>query len=208
MRKYLLSIAVFVLAFGIFSVSALRSASIDRAFAATVPTTKPVVQPTPFVDYTIVFPGKVLPDSPLWTLKAIRDWAWYFVTIDPLKKAELALLFSDKRLIASKLLLEAKKPDLAVSTFTKGEKYLEIAVREEEIARQKGKDTSEFLKKLANASLKHRQITEEEILPMAPEDAKPEIIKMQIYAKTTYKLCKEILTSKGIEVPKDPFNGQ
>lgn len=208
MRKYLLSIAVFVLAFGIFSVSALRSASIDKVFAAAVPTVKPLVQPTPFVDYTIVFPGKILPDSPIWTLKATRDWFLYSVTMDPLKKAELALLFSDKRLIASKLLLEAKKPDLAVSTFTKGEKYLEIATKQEEVARQKGMNTTEFVKKLALASLKHRQVTEEEILPMAPEDAKPEIIKMQIYAKTTYRLSKEILISKGIEVPKDPFNGQ
>ncbi len=204
----ILSCAVFVLAFGVFSVSALQSTSSSRVFAVTLPTIKSTAVPTPFVNYTLLFPGKILPDNPLWTVKVMRDWIWYRLTNDPLKKAELALTFSDKRLVSSKLLFEAKKPDLAVSTYTKGEKYLEIAFQEEEIARKGGKDTSEFLTKLANASLKHRQITEEELLPIAPEDAKPEIIKVEIYAKDTYKHCRELLTSMGKVSPKDPFNGQ
>ena len=205
MKKYFLGLTVFVLAFGIFLVSALKS-SPAKIYANTVPT--PVAAPKIVVDYTMPYPGKTLPDNPLWSLKAIRDWTWYRFTGDPLKKAELALLFSDKRLISSKLLFESKKPDIAVSTLTKGEKYLEIAFNQEEIARKKGKDTSEFVAKLANAALKHRQVIEEELLPISPEDAKPEIIKVEFYAKNTYKLCTEVLNSMGKVSPKDPFNGQ
>lgn len=207
MRKYLLGLAVFVLAFGVFLVSALHS-SPSKAFALAPSTPKPAASPTPQIVYTMPFPGGVLPDNPLWNVKAARDWVWYYTSVDPLKKAELALLFSDKRLQASKLLLETKKSNIAVSTFTKGEKYLEIAFTQEEVARKNGADTSDFLVKLATASLKHRQITENDLLPMAPDDARPEIIKDEFYAKTTYKSCLYLLNSKQIAAPKDPFNGQ
>jgi len=207
MRKYLLGFAVFVLSFGVFLVSALHS-SPSKAFTLKPSTPQPIPSQTPQVNYAMSFPGGILPDNPLWNLKAARDWTWYYITVDPLKKAELALLFSDKRLAASKTLFKNKKADIAVTTFTKGEKYLEVAFSEEEIARKDGKDTSDFLIKLATASLKHRQMTENDLLPLAPEDAKPEIIKEEVYAKTTYKSCLYILNSKGITAPKDPFNGQ
>ena len=136
----------------------------------------------------------------------MRDRIWYIVTRSPLKRAELALLFSDKRLILSKSLFEIKKPDIALSTLTKGEKYLELAVNQEKVAREKGIDTSEFLARFAMASLKHRQVIEE-ILILAPEDAKPEIVKMEDYSKNAYKAARDALNSKGIASPKDPFDG-
>jgi len=207
MKRLLLGSVVFALSFGVFLVSALHS-SPSRAFTLKPSTPKPTSSPTPQITYFISFPGSILPDSPLWTLKAARDWVEYYTTVDPLKKAELALLFSDKRLAASEILLKNKKADVGVTTFTKGEKYLEVAFSEEEAARKGGQNTSDFLIKLATASLKHRQVTEDEILPAAPEDAKPEIIKDEFYAKDTYKSCLYILNSKGIPAPKDPFNGQ
>jgi len=207
MRKYLLGTVVFVLAFGVFLVSALHS-SPSRAFSLAPVTPKPVASPTPQINYTLSFPGNVLPNSPLWTLKVARDWVWYYVTIDPLKKAELALLFSDKRLVASEVLFKDKNANVAVSTLTKGEKYLEVAFNQEEIARKSGEDTSNFLVKLATASIKHRQVTEEDLLPLAPEDAKPEIIKNEFYTETIYKSCLHLLNSEGKSTPKDPFNWQ
>ncbi len=209
MRKYLLSCAVFVLAFGVFSVSVMRSAAVSYSFAATVPTPTPTAASvvTPQVDYQIPFIGNILPDSPLWSVKALRDWLWYRFTFDHLKKAELALLFSDKRLIASKVLFENKKPGIALSTLTKGEKYLEISWKEEEIARNNGQDTTSFLTILATSSLKHKQVIEE-TLKIVPEDVKPEIIKVEDYANNTYKSSRDALNHKGIVAPKDPFNGQ
>lgn len=208
MRKYLLSTVVFVLAFGIFLVSAFKSCT-PKVFATTLSTPKPTTnKELPQVDYQMAYTGKILPDSPLWSIKALRDWLWYYMTIDPLKKAELALLFSDKRIMASQILLESKKPDIAVSTFTKGEKYLEIASEQELVARKKGIDTSSFVFKMAASSLKHRQIIEQEILPIAPEDARPEIIKIEYISKNVYKMAKERLDSLGKTYPKSPFSGQ
>lgn len=209
MRKYLFGTLAFVLAFGVFSVSVLRCSSVSKVYATSLSTPKPkVIKELPQVDYQMAYIGKILPDNPLWSVKVIRDWIWYYVTVNPLKKAELALLFSDKRILASKLLLESKKPDIAISTFTKGEKYLEIAANQEVEARKKGIDTSDFVFKLANSSLKHRQIIEQDILPIAPEDARPEIIKIEYISKNIYKMAKENLDSLGKTSPKSPFDGE
>jgi hypothetical protein len=108
----------------------------------------------------------------------------------------------------SRDLFENKKADTALPTITKGEKYLEVASKEEGVARSKGVDTTSFLTKLALASLKHRQLIEESILPIAPEDARPEIVKTEDYAKNIYKSSRDALNSRGIVAPKDPFDGQ
>jgi hypothetical protein len=210
MRKYLYGVVAFVLAFAILSVSVLRCSLVSRAYGYTAPVLAAVAVPTPTpkVDYVLPYPGGVLPDSWLWYFKAIRDRFQYTITTDPLKKADLALLFSDKRLGAAQTLFENKKPDIALSTLQKGEKYLEQAVSDEAIARKAGLNTNDFLIKLANASLKHRQVIEEKLMPLAPEDLKPEVVKAEDYSKNTYKLCRDVLSSKGVAVPKDPFNGQ
>ena len=212
MRKYLYGFTAFVLAFAILSVSVLRSCSVTSAYGYTAPTpiakTVSAPSPTPTIDYVLPYPGGILPDSLLWYFKAARDKFQYMITTEPMKKADLALLYSDKRLGASLTLFQNKKPDVAASTLTKGEKYLEEASSNEAVARKAGIDTNDFLIKLANASLKHRQIIEEQIMPLAPENIKPEIVKSEDYSKNIYKSSVSILSSKGIPAPKDPFNGQ
>jgi len=209
-RKYLYGTMAFVLAFVILSVSFLRSASVSPAYgySTPAPTAKTTGTPMPTIDYVLPYPGGILPDNWLWYFKAARDKVQYVVTSDPLKKADLNLLYSDKRLGASLTLFENKKPDLAASTLIKGEKYLEEAVKDEALARKAGINTNDFIIRLANASLKHRQVIEENIIPLAPEDIKPGIVKAEDYSKNTYKACRDVLNSKGMVTPKDPFNGQ
>ena len=52
------------------------------------------------------------------------------------------------------------------------------------------------------------QIIEGKIIPLTPEDLKPDVNKAEDYAKNAYKSCRDGLNSKGIACPKDPFNGQ
>jgi hypothetical protein len=158
------------------------------------------------INYTLPFPGRILPDHPLWTLKALRDKLWLMVTVNPSRRGELTLLFADKRLASSKILFEKDKPEIAFSTLSKGEKYLEQAASIEVENRKKGMDTKEFLTKLANSSLKHRQVINE-ILAIAPEDAKPEIIKIENYSRNVYKASRDALNSLGMSAPENPFNG-
>jgi len=73
---------------------------------------QPPATPTP-VDYQLPYPG-ILPDHPLYTFKKLRDWLLITFNRHPLKKAELYLLFSDKKIGMSDLLLEKRKLELAV----------------------------------------------------------------------------------------------
>lgn len=208
-KQYLLGLSVFVLAFAILTISFMRSASVSYNFVSSTPANVSVTDgEKEKVNYQLPFPGTVLPDSPFWSLKALRDRIWYLITPSPLKKAELALLFSDKRLTASLILFDSKNPSLALSTLSKGEKYLGTAVTEAQIAGNDGYDTSAFLTKLALSSLKHREVIEEQIIPVAPENAKPDIVKIEDYCKNSYKFARDGLNHIGIAVPKDPFDGQ
>ena len=206
LKKILLVLGVFAFAFAILSVSILESSAIVYPSVGPMTGQNGPKSDASEINYQFPNAGKVLPDSPFWALKALRDRIWYLITPSPLKKAELSLLFSDKRLVSAQTLLAEGKPDIAISTLTKGEKYLEIAVSEEKIARSQDYNTSEFLTKLATASLKHREVIEN-LLLMVPEQGKPVVIEIENYSKNTYKDARDGLYSKGLPVPIDPFGG-
>jgi hypothetical protein len=206
LKKILLVCGVFAFAFAILSISILESSSISYSFGGVPPASVVFGTGVVNINYELPYAGTVLPDNPLWNLKALRDKIWYAITISPLRKAELALLFSDKRLAAAQTLFENKKANTAISTLTKGEKYLETAVEDEKAASAKGFDTSEFLNKLATAALKHREVIES-LMPLVPEDGKPLVIKTENYSKNTYKAARDAMYSKGLTVPIDPFDG-
>ncbi len=209
-RRLVVSLLVIIFAFGILIASIFRSAS-PVSFAFNLPSDSELAKVNEAsnsaeIFYYFPYPGKILPDSPLWFFKALRDKIWLGITVDIEKKAELNLLFADKRLISSRMLFEKNKPELALTTLTKAEKYLETSANFEEEARRKGGDTSNLLLRLANASLKHTQVING-ILEIAPSDAKPEIIKTKNYSEKVSEKCMQALQEKGMEAPKNPFNG-
>lgn len=189
-RRFAVILSTLLIAFGVLLTSILRATSVSYAYE----------------DYTLPYPGKVLPDNPFWSVKTLRDRLWFFLTTDPGKRAEIKLLFADKRLASSKLLFELNKPELGFDTLTKAEKYLEEAGDLEQKNREGGLDTTEFLSKLAKASLKHRLVLEEIIL-VYPQHAGGKIIKMKDSPYTIFKRTREILKSKGVSTPESPFVG-
>ncbi|KKU04249.1 MAG: hypothetical protein UX88_C0002G0008 [Candidatus Woesebacteria bacterium GW2011_GWC2_47_16] len=207
-RRIAAILSAVLLAFAILSVSVLRVASVNYAFNGSLPVTLGETTEAGKIDvnYEFPYPGRILPDHPLWTLKALRDKLWLVVTVNPSRKAELLLLFADKRIAASRILFEKGKPELAFSTLSKAEKYLTEASKQEDENRKRGRDTKIFLTRLANASLKHREVINE-ILVIAPEDAKPEIIKIENSSRDVYKNSRNILHSLGMTAPENPFNG-
>jgi len=48
----------------------------------------------------------------------------------------------------------------------------------------------------------------EEIIKIAPEDAKPKIVETESYPKKVYQEKRNVFYEKGIEPPKNPFNWQ
>src|SRR3989344_5431146 len=79
------------------------------------------------VEYNLPYPG-LLPDSPFYSLKSLRDKIVSFLISSPLKKAEFNLLQADKRLNAGLYLFnsakqnggdkDAKKINLAIVTIS------------------------------------------------------------------------------------------
>jgi len=164
--KNILSIFLtIVFAFGILTTSVLRASAqtssenyqIDSLAGEEATEEGDLTEEEEKVDYFLAYPG-VLPDHFLYPIKMTRDRIWLWLTMDPLKKAELLLLFADKRLGAGKVLIEGNKVDLGVTTFSKAEKYLQRAANQERAANQKGKDTVNLVKKLYNASFKHEEV--------------------------------------------------
>lgn len=165
MIKKVVPIALILLfAFGILY------ASIDRAVVSPRPSLAaatlkfsvspfPEITPTivPTNEYYLAYPG-ILPDHFLYKFKMVRDRVWLWLTTNSLKRAELLLLFADKRVGAGKVLVEGNKVPLGISTLMKGEKYLERAVLQAEKAKQKGIEISGLAEKLNNAALKHEEI--------------------------------------------------
>jgi len=206
MFKRVLAVSVFfTLAFGILAVSVLRTAGVNYVFSKTTTPSPAPEEVRTEIPYFIPYAGKVAPDSPLWPLKALRDKVWLAVTTNPTKKAEIMLLLADKRIALAQELMGEGNSELAVTTLTKAEKYLEQAVDQEKIARGKGVDTVSLLTKLSLATLKHRQMTEE-ILAGAPEDAKPVIVTTMDLTKKLYTDTKSSLSSLGRPIPENPFS--
>lgn len=118
--------------------------------------------PVPQSDYNLPYPG-LLPDSPLYIFRVIRDKVVSFLISDPKRKAEFDLLQADKRLNAGVFMLDSanqndKKMKLAVSTMSKAENYFGSAIESAKEAKRKGMDVMGIAGKLIDSSRKHQEI--------------------------------------------------
>lgn len=109
------------------------------------------------IDYQLPYHG-ILPDSPIYFLRALRDKIIDFLTQDALKKSEFYLLQADKRLSAGVALAERGKNGLAVTTISKGENYLEMAIIKLGEAYKKGQDANSVGERIKQAVNKHEEV--------------------------------------------------
>jgi len=113
------------------------------------------------VVYDLPYPG-ILPDHPLYFLKAFRDWFHLFFNRDYQKKAEAYLLYSDKKIAASYLLLEKGKEKMALDTLAKGEKYfLKIPFLMAQAKKQGQSFPKPLIDKIKTANEKHGEIIDD-----------------------------------------------
>jgi hypothetical protein len=193
----------FTLAFLILVISIFRVAETHYVLSQS-PTKSAVKIKSLSINYTLPNPGKILPDSFLWPIKALRDKVWTALTYSPLEKANLYLLLADKRLIDAQILFEKGNPNLGMSVLSKGEIYLIQAQNEERIAYKSGVNTGTFLQKLAMSSLKHREVMDQ-IIETAPEDARPLISKTENYSKILYNQARDGILQASAVPPTNPF---
>lgn len=212
-RKWLVVGSILTFAFSILFISILRVASVKYTFRLAKESLSEILASAENkkleeidIGYRFPFPGTVLPDHPLWFLKAARDKIWLLMTPDPYKKAELNLLFADKRIGAAKILFEKKKYNLGIATLSKAEKYLEMACDIEDEVREKGGNTTELADILIRASLAHRQIIKQMML-IAPDDSRTQMMFIENYPRGVYGRKIHVIKNAGLEVIPDPFNG-
>lgn len=133
------------------------------------------------VSYDLPYPG-ILPDSPFYLLKALRDNLINFFITDNVKKAEYDLLMADKRLASAKTLADKNNYQLAITTLGKSGNYFDMAIQLASDAKSKKIDAEPILNKLYIASQKHQQV----IYLMSQNtkgDVKLQLELMQVRAK-------------------------
>lgn len=109
------------------------------------------------VEYNLPYPG-LLPDNPLYYLKAIRDNVLKFFISDPLKKADFDLLSANKRLVAAQFLLQRGRVSLSITTLSKSGNYFDDAISNIQMAKKQGANTSSLLTELFKAAQKHQEV--------------------------------------------------
>jgi hypothetical protein len=123
------------------------------------------------MEYYLPYPG-ILPDSPLYKIKALRDRVELWLTFNPTDKASKELQFADKRINAAIFLMQGGKANLAVSTATKAEKYLESAVNLALDETKKGKDMKSLLGEMDKSANKHLEVLNDLAAKVGGEDLK------------------------------------
>lgn len=110
------------------------------------------------VDYSLPYPG-LLPDSPVYFVKVIRDQFVLLTLTNPEKKAFYSLLLADKRIAASQVLVNSGKGRVGMETALRAEEYLGRAI---EISGKLPKDKrGDLVSKLVVATAKHKEVLDE-----------------------------------------------
>lgn len=107
--------------------------------------------------YDLPYPG-ILPDSPLYFLKALRDNIIGFMISDPIKKSDYDLLMADKRLVSAESLIAKGNNDLAITTLSKSGNYFDQALQQVVVAKRQGEDFAPLVSKLIVAAKKHQAV--------------------------------------------------
>lgn len=117
-----------------------------------------LISPTPKpVEYELPYPG-LLPDHPLYFLRAVRDTMQNIFTSNPLKKAEFHLLQADKSVSASVLLSEKQDTlQLAGATAVEAQVHFEKALDFLGNAKTQGLEVNELARKMHLANEKHQE---------------------------------------------------
>jgi hypothetical protein len=126
------------------------------------------------VEYELPFAG-VLPDSPLYYLKTVRDNFWLFFKRDNMKKAEVLILFSDKKTAAAQMLTKKGKWEAGGEIMLGAEQNFKRMVDMVILSKNQGVGADEqFILKMKQSNKKHREVIED-LLESAPDGSRKQL---------------------------------
>lgn len=145
---------------------------------------------TPVSDYQLPYPG-ILPGSPIYPLKELRDKISGFLINNPLKKAEFDLLKADVRVSAAISLAEQKKSAALIqATISQAEDYFSESIKKTSEAKSQGVDIRDFVKRLSLANQKHLETVEKIETKIDKKD------------RNKFELMKKRIQTLGLEVKR------
>lgn len=129
----------------------------QKAYAQTITLPMPSPTATPSanqeINYSLPYPG-LLPGSPLYFVKAVRDKIQEIFTTNPLKKSNFYLLQADKRLASGMLMFEKGDKKEAEKIISKSQNYLEKSMDKAEQAKDSQESIIDITAKLKASSAK------------------------------------------------------
>ena len=148
MRKWVTAIAIVLLVL-----------SISRSVFAKVSDATP--SSANVVEYVLPYPG-ILPDHPLFALKAVRDWIFERLITDPQRLSEFHILQSDKRLAMAGMFMDQSKPEGAVAAVSQSEEFMKKAIdTAKKVREREGEVPGHILDRLERSVAKHLLLIEE-----------------------------------------------
>jgi hypothetical protein len=119
------------------------------------------------IEYNLPYSG-ILPDNQLYFVKVMRDNLLDFLTRDFLKKAELNLLFADKKIVMAQELAKKNKWSMVKKTISEAESHYQKIINALTTSKKQGTTASgDFILKVKLSNEKHREIIEN-LLKLAP----------------------------------------
>lgn len=138
---------------------------------------------TAIIKYNLAYPG-ILPDHPLYKLKVLRDKITVVIISDTRKKLEFYLLQADKGILATAMLVDKKKIDLAIETALKAEHNYTFITQE--IYRLPRKPEEDFFNKLHTAALKHQEVLTS-LAKRVPKDKQKKFVLVADFSKRNWQ---------------------
>ena len=155
------------------------------------------------VEYYLPYPG-ILPDHPMYWLKMIRDRVMLWLTRDTTKKLDRLLLYADKRIGAAEALADGNQLELAVSTATKAEKYLDQVVAGlEELSEEERGDMEGRVRRAVG---KHIEILEA-MDKVADGEAKGVLLQVTESTKESLKRFEADQKPESMRLPEEDGDG-
>lgn len=174
MKKILISFTA--LAFAVLFTTSV-SAQQQMMYGNTTPTVAPsqlTATPSPVMmqvntKYQLAYPG-ILPDSPLYFLKVLRDRIVAMLITSPQKKVDFYLLQTDKGIAMLPLLVDKNEVSLAKTTALKAENYYTMITF---VYKSMGtKPDAQVYKKLLSAADRHQEVLAGLLSKVSSDDQK------------------------------------
>lgn len=165
MKRLWMTLAGIFFGFGILLTSLFRQTHVSNPqvldrFAAGIEYSTQSAQP---LAYRLPYPG-ILPDSPLYVFKMVRDRMRLVVTQRPVQRVDLYISYGDKRVGAAYYLAQGNKIPLAYSTALKGLSYMDHALTTLERESFSAEQNQRLSKKLHLSLMAHSKTLQEVVL--------------------------------------------